>query len=86
MIFGGRHTRVGDLEEDVLHDVAAVGALELKLVALEEDVVEAPDGSGEDGGYTAARRFMTLRARLTARWQASPAAQDLRDMVLGEWR
>ena len=44
--------RVGDLEENVLHDVAAVGALELELLALEEDVVEAPDGSGEDGGDT----------------------------------
>lgn len=46
------HTRVGDLEEDILHDVAAVGALELKLLALEEDIVETPDGSGEDGGNT----------------------------------
>lgn len=44
------HTRVGDLEQDVLHDVAAIGALELELLALEQDVVEAPDGSGEDGG------------------------------------
>lgn len=43
---------VRDLEENVLHDVAAVGALELKLLALEEHVVEAPDGSGEDGGDT----------------------------------
>ena len=43
---------VGDLEEDVLHDVAAVGALELELLALEEDVVEAPAGSGENGGDT----------------------------------
>lgn len=43
---------VRDLEENVLHDVAAIGALELKLLALEEDVVEAPDGSGEDGGNT----------------------------------
>ena len=32
----------GDLEEDVLHDVAAVGALELEGLALEEDIVEAP--------------------------------------------
>ena len=45
-------TRVGDLEEDVLHDVAAVGALELELLALEEDIVEAPDGSGQDSGDT----------------------------------
>ena len=43
---------VGDLEEDVLHDVAAVGPLELELVALEEDIVEAPGRSGEDGGDT----------------------------------
>ena len=46
------HTRIGDLEKDVLHDVAAVGALELKLLALEEDIVEAPDRGGEDGGNT----------------------------------
>lgn len=43
-------TRVGDLEEDVLHDIAAVRALELKLVALEEDIVETPDGGREDSG------------------------------------
>lgn len=48
----GVHTRVGDLEEDVLHDIAAIGTLELELVALEEDIVEAPDGSGQDGGNT----------------------------------
>lgn len=47
-----RLTRVGDLEEDVLHDVAAVWALELERLALEEDVVETPDGGGEDGGNT----------------------------------
>lgn len=46
------HTRVGDLEENVLHHVAAIGALELELLALEEDIVEAPDGGGEDGGNT----------------------------------
>lgn len=39
----GLLTRVGHLEENVLHDVAAVGALELELLALEENVVEAPD-------------------------------------------
>jgi hypothetical protein len=38
-----RLTRIGYLEEDVLHDVAAVGALELELIALEQDVVETPD-------------------------------------------
>lgn len=46
-------TRVGDLEQDVLHDVAAVGALELKLLALEQDIVEAPGGSRQDGGNAA---------------------------------
>lgn len=46
------HTRVGNLEENVLHDVAAVGALELELVALEEDIVEAPDGGGENSVQT----------------------------------
>lgn len=44
------HTRVGHLEEHVLHDVATVRALELELVALEEHVVEAPAGSGENSG------------------------------------
>lgn len=48
----GRLTRVGNLEEDVLHDVAAIGTLELELLALEEHIVEAPDGSGEDGVET----------------------------------
>lgn len=38
-------TRVGDLEENVLHDIAAVGALELELLALEQDIVETPDRS-----------------------------------------
>lgn len=45
--------RVGHLEQDVLHDVAAIGALELELLALEEDIIEAPDGRGENGGNTA---------------------------------
>ncbi|KAH6607279.1 hypothetical protein Trco_003592 [Trichoderma cornu-damae] len=43
-------TGVGDLEEDILHDVAAVGALELKLVALEQHVIEAPGRGGQHGG------------------------------------
>lgn len=47
-----RLTRVGDLEENVLHDIASVGALELKLLTLEEDIVETPDGSGQNGGNT----------------------------------
>ena len=46
------HTRVRDLEENVLHDIAAIGTLELELLALEEDVVEAPDGRGENSGNT----------------------------------
>jgi hypothetical protein len=45
-------SRVGDLEENVLHDIAAVGALELKLLTLEEDIVETPDRSGQNGGNT----------------------------------
>lgn len=44
--------RVGDLEQDVLHDVAAIGTLELELLALEEDVVETPGGSRQDGRDT----------------------------------
>lgn len=46
------HTRVGDLEENVLHDVAAVGALELEGLAAKVDVVEAPCGSRKNGGET----------------------------------
>lgn len=46
-------TRVRNLEENALHDVAAVGALELELVALEQDVIETPARSGEDGVQTA---------------------------------
>jgi hypothetical protein len=45
-------TRVGDLEQNVLHDVAAIVTLELELVALEQDVVEAPGGCGQNGGDT----------------------------------
>ncbi len=44
--------RVGHLEEHVLHDVAAIWALELERLALEENVVETPDWSGEDGWHT----------------------------------
>ena len=42
-----------DLEEHVLHDVGAVGALELEGLSLEEDIVEAPDLGGKNGGDTA---------------------------------
>ena len=38
--------REGDLEEDVLHDVRSVGALELEFIALEQDVIEAPGLGG----------------------------------------
>ncbi len=41
---------VADLEEHVLHDVGAVGALELELLAAEGDIVEAPGFRGERGG------------------------------------
>jgi hypothetical protein len=46
-------TWVGNLEENVLHDVAAVWALELELVALEQNVIETPDGGGQNSGNTA---------------------------------
>lgn len=49
---GQRRTRVRNLEEDVLHDIASVGALELELVALEQHIVEAPDRGRQDGGDT----------------------------------
>ena len=39
-----------DLEENVLHDVRSVGALELELLSLEEDIVESPGLGGKDGG------------------------------------
>ena len=42
--------REGDLEQHVLHHVAAVGALELERAALEEHVVEAPGLGGEHRG------------------------------------
>lgn len=44
-------SRERDLEQNVLHDVGAVRALELELVALEQDVVEAPGGGSENGGH-----------------------------------
>ena len=40
--------REGYLEEDILHDVRSVWALELEWLALEEDVVEAPGLGGQD--------------------------------------
>jgi len=44
--------REGDLEKNVLHDVRAVVALELELVALKEDIVEAPGFSSKNGGHS----------------------------------
>lgn len=41
-----------NLEENVLHDVRAVGSLELELLAAEEDVVESPGLGGQDRGHT----------------------------------
>lgn len=46
-------TWVGNLEENIFHDVAAVRALELELVALEQNVIETPDGGGQNSGNTA---------------------------------
>lgn len=37
-----------DLEENVLHDVRSVWALELELLTLEEDIVETPVTGGQD--------------------------------------
>ena len=50
---GGLRVELGgeaDFEEDVLHHVGAVGALEFEGLAAEADVVEAPGLGGEDGG------------------------------------
>lgn len=46
-------TRIRNLEENVLHNVAAVWALELELVTLEEVVVETPARSVQDSRDTA---------------------------------
>lgn len=43
--FGG----IRDFEEDVLHHIASVWALEFELFALEENVVETPYLGGKDG-------------------------------------
>ena len=40
-------SREGDLEQDILHDVATVCSLEFELLALEQDVVESPSLSGQ---------------------------------------
>lgn len=45
-------SRVGNLEQDVLHDVAAIATLELELLSAEVDIVEAPGRSREDGRET----------------------------------
>ena len=44
--------REGDLEEDVLHDVRPVWALEFEWLALKKDVVEAPGLGGQDRRHT----------------------------------
>lgn len=49
---GEQLTRVGHLEQNVLHDVGAVGALVLELVALEQDIVETPAGGRQHGVQT----------------------------------
>ena len=53
--------RVRDLEEYVLHDVGAIGALEFERLALEENVVEAPGLSGEDTGESDLSAFDEVR-------------------------
>lgn len=40
--------REGDLEENVLHNVRSIRALELEWLALEKDIVEAPGLGGQD--------------------------------------
>jgi len=55
--------------------------LELEFLALEEDVVEAQVLAVKTEGMRSP--FCTRRAMFTARAQASPAAQDFLDMVLG---
>lgn len=52
--YSGRagRTRIGNLEENVLHDIAAIRTLELKLLALEKVVVETPDRSAQNSRNT----------------------------------
>lgn len=45
-------TRVRNLEKHILHYVASIWSLELKLLALEEYVVKTPDRCGEHGRHT----------------------------------
>ena len=45
-------TRVRHLEEDVLHNVAAVWALELEGLAAKVDIVESPCRGRQNGGQT----------------------------------
>lgn len=40
------------LEEDILHDIAAIFSLELELLALEQDIVETPDWGRKNGRDT----------------------------------
>jgi hypothetical protein len=77
--------RERDLEEHVLHHVAAVGALELELVALEQHVVEAP-ALGREHRRVAHLAGLRDERERTARLVASPAAQLLREPVFGAWR
>jgi hypothetical protein len=48
----GGLTRVGDLEENVLHDVASIPSLELERLAAKVDVVETPCRSRQNGRQT----------------------------------
>ena len=43
-------TGIRDLEENVLHNVAAISSLELKRLTAKVDVLEAPGGSRMDSG------------------------------------
>ena len=57
----------GDLEQHVLHHVAAVRALELERLALEQHVVEAPGLRGQHRRDSPSRRSCAISARRTAR-------------------
>jgi hypothetical protein len=49
---GKKLTRIRDLEENVLHDIAAIASLELEWLSTKVDVVETPGRSRENRRQT----------------------------------
>lgn len=87
MGIGRMLTWIGNLEQDVLHNVAAVGSLELEGGAVEVDVVETPSWRAEDRRHAALalHDLQTKVYRLFASITSSPTlpAHGVRAVSVG---